>query len=177
MTRASAVRPAGQSPPALGTVADVVRPPLATVAPHDHAAAAAYLMKHADASALIVLDAQSGQPVGVITEANIAHAVARGEDVNDVRVHDLMTRPPAVITTITSIRDAASVMMRGSFRHLLVTGDGGLVGIVDIIDVCRVLIDRSLRTALSQRADPAALVETARQIPYSAPGNVAAIQR
>jgi CBS domain-containing protein len=44
---------------------------------------------------------------------------------------------PAVITTTTSIRYAASVMMRGRFRHLPVAGDGGLVGIVDIIDVCR----------------------------------------
>ena len=67
MTRGSAVEPAGQSPPALGTVAD-------------------------------------------------------GEDVNDVRVHDLMTRLPAVITTTTSIRDAASVMVRGRFPGAL----GGL---------------------------------------------------
>src|SRR5215469_8065422 len=116
MTRASAVKPAGQSPPALGTVADILRPPLATVTPHDHAAAAAYLTKHADASALMVLDAQSGQPIGLITKANIAHAVADGEDVNDIRVHDLMTRLPAVMSSTTSIRDAARVMMRGRFR-------------------------------------------------------------
>jgi CBS domain-containing protein len=142
MTCAFTVEPAGQSPPALGTVADIMRPSATTVATHDHAAAAAYLMKHADASAVMVLDAQSGQPIGIITEANIAHAVADGKDVNDVRVHDLMTRRPAVTTT-TSIRDAASVMMRGRFRHLPVAGDGGLAGIVDIIDVCRALIDRS----------------------------------
>jgi len=148
MTSTFAVEAAGQSPPALGTVADIMRPPLTTVASHDHAAAAAYLMKHADASALMVLDAQNGQPIGIITEANIAHAVADGKDVNDVRVHDLMTRRPAVTTT-TSIRDAASVMMRGRFRHLPVAGEVGLAGIVDIIDVCRALIDRSWKTALS----------------------------
>ena len=58
------------------TAADVMRPPLTTVEQQGHVAAAAYLMKHAGATALMVLDAQSDQPVGIITEADIAHAVA-----------------------------------------------------------------------------------------------------
>jgi len=37
-------------------------------------AAAAYLMKHARATALTVLDTQTGQPKGILTKANIAHA-------------------------------------------------------------------------------------------------------
>jgi len=32
-------------------------------------------------------------------------------------------------------------MTRGHFRHLPVTGDSGLVGMVDIIDICRALIE------------------------------------
>ncbi len=46
----------------------------------DHAAAAAYIMKHAGASALMVLHAHTGQPIGIITEKDIAHAVADGKD-------------------------------------------------------------------------------------------------
>jgi CBS domain-containing protein len=71
---------------AAATVADIMRPPLTTVNQHDHVAAAAYLMKHAGTTALIVADGQSGQPVGIITEADVAHAIADGKDVNDVRV-------------------------------------------------------------------------------------------
>ena len=122
------------------TAADVMRSPLATVEQQGHVAAAAYLMKHAGATALIVLDARSGQPVGIITEADIAHAVADGKDANSVRVYELMTTRPTVITTTANVRDAAKLMMSGHFRHLPVVGDAGLAGIVDITDVCRALL-------------------------------------
>jgi CBS domain-containing protein len=124
---------------AAGTAADIMRPPLATVNQHDHVAAAAYLMKHAGTTALIVTDARTGQPTGIITDADVAHAIADGKDVNDVWVGAVMTSRPAVITT-TSIRDAAEMMTGRHFRHLPVAGDAGLLGVVDIIDVCQALI-------------------------------------
>ena len=96
-------------------------------------------MKHAGTTALIVVDGQSGQPVGIITETDVAHAIADGKDVNDVWVGAVMTSRRAVITT-TSIRDAAEMMTDRHFRHLPVGGDAGLLGVVDIIDVCRALI-------------------------------------
>ena len=52
-----------------------------------------------------------------------------------------MTANPTVVNTTTSVRDAAKVMTSGRFRHLPVVGDAGLVGIVDIIDVCRLLLE------------------------------------
>ena len=63
-------------PPAPATVANIMRPPLTTVEQAAHVAAVAYLMKHAGATALMVLDAQAGQPIGIITQADIARAVA-----------------------------------------------------------------------------------------------------
>jgi CBS domain-containing protein len=143
MTDGSAVQPAGQSPPAAATVADVMRPALTTAELDDHAAAAAYLMKHAGTTALMVMDPHTDQPIGIITEADIAHVVADGKDVNNVRLRDLMTRRPTVITAATSIREAATLMTRGRFRHLPVVGDDGLVGMVDISDICRALLEPS----------------------------------
>jgi CBS domain-containing protein len=139
MTGGSAQK--ASSPPrvAAATVADIMRPPLTTVNQHDHVAAAAYLMKHAGTTALVVVDARSGQPAGIITETDVAHAIADGKDVNDVWVGAVMTSRPAVITT-TSIRDAAEMMTDRHFRHLPVAGDAGLLGVVDIIDVCQALI-------------------------------------
>lgn len=118
-----------------------MQPPLTTVELGDHAAAAAYLMKHAGASALMVMDAQTDQPIGIITEADIAHAVADKRDLDNTRIRDLMTPRPTVISAATSIRDAADMMVRGRFRHLPVVGDAGLIGMVDVVDVCRALID------------------------------------
>ena len=88
----------------------------------------------------VVVDARAGQPARIITAADIARAIADGKDVNDVWVDAVTTTRPAIITT-TSIRDAAKIMTARHFRHLPVAGDAGLAGVVDIIDVCRALIN------------------------------------
>jgi CBS domain-containing protein len=142
MADASAQHPV--RPPA--TVADVMHPPVTTVEQNDHVAGAAYLMKRADATALVVTQTQTREPIGIITEADISHLVADGKNPNDVRIFQLMTARPTVVTTTTSIRDAAKVMTSGRFRHLPVMGDQGLVGIVDITDICRALLDVSEAT-------------------------------
>jgi CBS domain-containing protein len=84
---------AQHSAPPSATVADIMRPPVTMVVQNDHVAAAAYLMKRADATALIVTQAHTGQPIGIITEADISHAVADGKNPNDVRIYELMTAP------------------------------------------------------------------------------------
>ena len=140
MTGVSAQKSSFHPRAAAATVADVMRPPLTTVGQHDHVAAAAYLMKHAGTTALLVVNAQTGQPAGIITEADVARAIADGKDVNNVRVDAVMTTRPALITT-TSIRHAAKIMTARHFRHLPVAGDAGLLGVVDLTDVCRALIN------------------------------------
>jgi len=144
MTGVSAQKPPFHARAHAATVADVMRPRLTTVGQHDHVAAAAYLMKHTGTTALIVADAQTGQPVGIITQADVAHALADGKNVNDIWVDAVMTTRPA-ITTTTSIRDAAKTMTARHFHHLPVAGDAGLLGVVDIIDVCRALINAGER--------------------------------
>ena len=141
MADAAAQQPSSQAPQATATVADIMRPPVTTVQQNDHAAAAAYLMKHAGASALVVLDTQTDKPMGIVTETDITHAVADGKNLNDVRIRELMTVGPAVIGPMTSIRDAAMAMASGRFRHLPVVGDDAVIGMVDITDVCRALLD------------------------------------
>jgi CBS domain-containing protein len=127
--------------PPLATVAHVMRPPLTTADTGDHAAAATYLLKNARATALVVLDAVTRQPKGILTEADIARAVADGKDLNEVRIRELMTMRPTVISPRTSVREAAQIMTRGHFRHLPVCEDSGLAGIIEITDICRALID------------------------------------
>jgi CBS domain-containing protein len=60
---------------------------------NDHAAAAAYLMKHSGATALVVMGGQwPDQPAGIITAADIARAAAAGTDLNSARIRDLICR-------------------------------------------------------------------------------------
>jgi CBS domain-containing protein len=130
-------------PPSHGplTAADVMQPALSTVEPEDHAAAAAYLMRHAGATALVVVDdEQARRPLGLVTEADIVRAVADKKDLDQIRIRDLMTKDLTVITADASVREAAESMLAGHFRHLPVVGEAGLIGIVDIGDVCRALL-------------------------------------
>ena len=145
MTGVPAQKSPFDPPEAATTVADVMRPPLTTVNQHDHLAAAAYLMKHTGTTALLVVDAHSGQPAGIITETDITHAVADGKDLNDVRIGGLMTTRPSVISVTTGVVDAAKIMTARQLRHLPVAGDAGLLAVVDIIDVCRALISAGQR--------------------------------
>ena len=138
MTDASTQEPSPSPAQSSGTVADIMRPTLTTVEPDAHLAAAAYLLKHSTASALVILDSdQDKQPIGLITEADIVRAVADGKDVNDVRIRDLMTTDLTLSTETTTIRDAARSMTAGRFRHLPVLDHRALVGIVDIGDLAQ----------------------------------------
>ncbi len=122
-------------------MADITRPSAATVGEYDHVAAAAYLMKHARSAALVVLGVRHGnRPVGVITQADIARAVADGMDVNTTRIHELLTARSAAIPAATSIRDAARTMLNGGFRQLPAADGTGRIGILDIADVCGALL-------------------------------------
>ncbi len=103
MTEASAQDSSLHPPPAPAPVADVMPPPATTLEQNDHVAAAAYLMKHADATALVVLGGErTNGPMGIITEADIVQAVADGKNVNDdasaargLPGHPWSARPPA----------------------------------------------------------------------------------
>ena len=119
-------------------ITGVMRPPLTTAGQYDHVAAAAYLMKHTGTTALMVMNEQTGQPAGIITQADVARTIADGKDPNDVRVHAAMISRPAISTT-TSLPDAAEIMTAKHFRHLPVAGDAGLLGVIDVTDVCLAL--------------------------------------
>jgi CBS domain-containing protein len=47
------------------------------------------------------------QPIGLITEADILDTVGDGKDVNDVRIHVLMTSELTFGSPATTIHDAA----------------------------------------------------------------------
>jgi len=142
---AEASRPGSSRPSRPATVAEIMGPALTTAQPTDHIAAAAYLMKHAGTAALVVLDAETDQPIGIVTTTDVAHVVADGKNVNDVRIADVMTPDPTVVGTGTSLREAAELMTDGHFRHLPVLGNSGLAGIVDISTICRALLGPSER--------------------------------
>jgi CBS domain-containing protein len=129
------------------TAGEAMRPALTVADPNDHAAAAAYLMKHAGVTALVVIDDEEARrPIGLITEADIVQAVADNKDLNDIRILALMTSNPTVVRARTDLREAARTMIAGHFRHLpVVGGNGRLIGMLDILDLGSALLEASAR--------------------------------
>jgi CBS domain-containing protein len=122
-------------------VRTLMRPPVVSVERDAHLAAAAYLMKKAGDTALVVVDDEADmRPVAVITDTDIAAAVADGKDPNDVRISDLPAREPVTVAPEETAAAAANLMVSARIRHLPVVDDGRLVGMLDIVDACRGLM-------------------------------------
>jgi CBS domain-containing protein len=126
------------------TAGDLMQPVITTVEPAAHLAAAAYLMRQARSSVLVVLkDALTRTPIGIVTDADVAHAVADGRSIEDTRVRDVLHGPPISVRPEVSIDEATERMLAAGVRHLPVVDERGLAGMLDLSMACRVLLDRS----------------------------------
>jgi CBS domain-containing protein len=124
------------------TVEMVMRPPATTVETAAHLAAAAYLMKHAGDTALVVTTNEDNRkPIGMITEADISHAVADGRDLAQTRISQLMIRELVTVDVDTPLLDATRLMLESGIRHLPVVRAGRLVGLVDMVDLSRAMLE------------------------------------
>jgi CBS domain-containing protein len=128
------------------TVGEVMRTPTTTVEPDSHIAAATYLMKRSQDSALVVTTGDGRLPIAVITDADVSQAVADGLDLNDTRINQLRLPHPVSVDPDMSVTEAAERMLELSVEHLAVVHDGRLVGLIDMAAVCRALLQRG-RTA------------------------------
>jgi CBS domain-containing protein len=124
-------------PPARQTVGEVMRPPIATIEPAAHLAAAAYLIKHLRASALVVTADDGHDPVAMISDEDIAHAIADGRDPERTRVRQVVEQQPLTVESHAAAADTARLMLDQGVQHLLVEEGKRLVGIVDLDDLCR----------------------------------------
>jgi CBS domain-containing protein len=125
----------------LPTVAEFMGAAVVSVERDAHLAAVAYLMRRAGQTALVVVnDTERLTPVAVITDADIAQAIADGRNPNEVRIADLVQRDPLTVFADTPLVRAAEVMVSAGIRHLPVVGENRLLGMLDISDVCRALI-------------------------------------
>jgi signal-transduction protein with cAMP-binding, CBS, and nucleotidyltransferase domain len=122
------------------TVGDLMRPATMTVETRAHLAAVAYLMNTSGDSALVVTtDGSTRAPLGVITDRDITQAVARDQDLETVRISDLLPRQTITVAPSTPVDEAIRLMLEMEIHHLPVVNEGGVVGIVDLMDVCRAM--------------------------------------
>ena len=70
--------------------------------------------------AAVVLDPDAVGP-GILTERDVLDSIGRGQDPDTELVGDHLTQDVVFASPDWSLEEAAAAMVRGSFRHLIVT--------------------------------------------------------
>ena len=111
-----------------------------TVGPDHTLRQASAQMARRNVGAAVVVD-PDGEGPGIITERDVLRSVADGQDPDGEKVGAHMTAESVSATPECSLEEAATAMVRGGFRHLLVVEGGETVGIVAMRDIVRCWTD------------------------------------
>jgi len=111
-----------------------------TVGPGHSLRAVARLMAQRSVGAAVVMDPDGHGP-GIITERDVLISIGSGQDPDAELVADHLTREVVFAAPDWSLEEAASAMVRGGFRHLIVLERGETLGILSVRDIVRCWTD------------------------------------
>ena len=111
-----------------------------TVGPGHTLRQAAQLMSKRRVGAAVVMDPESSGP-GILTERDLLDSLAEGQDPDTERVGDHMSPDIVFAAPEWSLEEAAVAMVKGGFRHLVVTNGGEIAGILSVRDIVRCWTD------------------------------------
>jgi signal-transduction protein with cAMP-binding, CBS, and nucleotidyltransferase domain len=96
---------------------------------------AAQMMLDSHVSAVVVTD-DDGNLKGIVTERDMVHRViVTNTKSADLKLGEIMTKDPLTISPDDLAKDALELMRERRFRHLPVTENGKVVGMVSIRDL------------------------------------------
>jgi CBS domain-containing protein len=121
-------------------VRDAMSKVILTIGPGHTLRQAAELMAKRNVGAAVVLDPESSGH-GILTERDILHAVAQGQDVDAEMAGDHQSADLVFAAPDWSLEQAAAAMVRGRFRHLVVVDRGEPSGIISVRDIVRCWTD------------------------------------
>jgi len=106
-----------------------------SVGPEHTLREAARLMARRRVGAAVVLD-PDGQGPGIITERDLLDSIGAGQDPDAERVRDHLTADIVFAAPDWSLEEAAVAMVRGGFRHLVVTDGAEITGVLSVPTWC-----------------------------------------
>jgi CBS domain-containing protein len=118
-------------------VRDAMSQAVLTVGPEHTLRQAAQLMSARHAGSAIVVDLD-GPGIGIITERDILNAIGAGLDPDTERTAGHITWDVVYAGPSWTLDDAASAMVRGGFRHLVVVHDDDVLGVISVRDIVRI---------------------------------------
>ena len=107
-----------------------------TVGPAHTLREASRLMSAHRVGAAVVTD-HDHSGIGILTERDILDSVGAGQDPDSERVADHRTGDVVFASPEWTLEQAASAMVRGNFRHLIVIDDGEVTGLLSMRDIVR----------------------------------------
>ncbi len=90
----------------------------------------------------LVVSEDGAHVIGIISERDVVRGLAEhGAELLDMRVADLMTKNVKTCSPEDDLKHVMTEMTRSRIRHLPVTEDGRMCGIVSIGDVVKTRLD------------------------------------
>lgn len=103
------------------------------------------IMMEKNISALLVIE--NGGLRGIFTERDYARKIIlQGKSSKDTPMRDVMTRAPHTITPHEGIDHCMQLMTNNHFRHLPVTENNAVIGMLSIGDLVKYIIEDQQRT-------------------------------
>jgi CBS domain-containing protein len=115
-------------------VRDAMSKAVLVVGPDHTIRQAAQLMSARRVGSAVVVD-PDGSGVGIITERDILNAVGGGGDPDTERSSAHITWDVVYAGPNWTLAEAASAMVRGGFRHLVVVEGDEVLGIISVRDI------------------------------------------
>ena len=132
---------AGSGGPIQRPLAMMMRPITRTVHPDDTLLAVARQLRDARVGAMLVAD--HGDYVGIVSEADLVRkAMASGAAAEQVMARSVMSAPVMTIDIARSAHEASDVMAERGIRHLVITEEGRVVGMISVRDLLRYFKNR-----------------------------------
>jgi len=107
-----------------------------SISPEATLAEAAAMMRDTRVGAILV--AEQGAFIGIVSETDLVRKAMAGQlNAAQAKVRAVMSSPVITIEQDRSAHDASDLMAEKGIRHLAVTEDGRVVGIVTVRDLLR----------------------------------------
>ena len=117
-------------------VREGMSPMILAVGPGHTLRDAARLMSERQVGAAVVLDPDA-PGAGILTERDVLMSLGEGQDPDRELVAEHLTRDVVYAAPDWSLEEAATAMVRGRFRHLIVVEGGETVGVLSVRDIVR----------------------------------------
>lgn len=117
-------------------VRDGMNPVVVTVGPEHTLREAARRMTARGVGAAVVIGDGLDSPC-IITERDILSSNGIGQDIDTERVASHLTSDIVLASADWSLEQAATLMVRSGFRHVIVLRDNDVVGILSMRDIVR----------------------------------------